>query len=173
MPRIDPGLRREDEGEDSRVGKNMEPVPPGTVALVPELEVTDFGKSLEFYVGILGFSVLYDRPERPFAYLGLGTAHIMIEKGGTWITAPLEKPLRRGMNFQISIPDVSALAARLTQVGWPLFRKIEDAWYRRGAEYIGARELLVQDPDGYLLRFSQSLGIRGISVGSGSRVRTP
>jgi catechol 2,3-dioxygenase-like lactoylglutathione lyase family enzyme len=164
MPRIDPGLRRDDEEEASCVGKEMEPVAAGTVELVPELEVSDFGKSLEFYVGILGFSVLYDRPERPFAYLGLGAAHIMIEKGGAWITAPLEKPFGRGMNFQISVPNVSALAARLTQVGWPLFRKIEDAWYRRGAEYIGARELVVQDPDGYLLRFSQSLGISGSPV---------
>jgi hypothetical protein len=41
-----------------------------------------------------------------------------------------------------------------------VFQDIEDAWYRRGTELFGARELVVQDPDGYLLRFSQDLGVR-------------
>ena len=45
----------------------MQDASPGAVALVPELEVSDFAKSLDFYVRVLGFSVLYDRPERPFA----------------------------------------------------------------------------------------------------------
>ncbi len=31
--------------------------------LVPELIVTDIERSLAFYVGVLGFSVLYERPE--------------------------------------------------------------------------------------------------------------
>jgi len=128
--------------------------------LVPELEVSDFRKSLDFYVRVLGFSVLYDRPERPFAYLGLDAAHIMIETGGTWITGALEPPLGRGMNLQIAVSEISLIATRLTQAEWPLFREIEDVWYRRGNEFVGARELVVQDPDGYLLRFSESLGTR-------------
>jgi catechol 2,3-dioxygenase-like lactoylglutathione lyase family enzyme len=132
---------------------------PGTVALVPELEVSDFSKSLEFYVDVIGFSVLYDRPERPFAFLGLGSAQLMIEHGGSWITGLLERPFGRGINFQIDVPDVSTLKARLVKAGWPLFRDVEDVWYRRGTEYVGARELVVQDPDGYLLRFSQKLGV--------------
>jgi hypothetical protein len=54
---------------------------------------------------------------------------------------------------------VSTLKARLVKTGWPLFRDVEDVWYRHGTEYVGARELVVQDPDGYLLRFSQKLGV--------------
>jgi catechol 2,3-dioxygenase-like lactoylglutathione lyase family enzyme len=138
----------------------MQEVPPGAVALVPELEVSDFARSLNFYIQTIGFSVLYDRPEKPFAYLGLGAAHIMIETGGSWMTGTLEVPFGRGMNFQIAVSDVAAIASRLAQVKWPVFREIEDAWYRRGAEFVGARELVVQDPDGYLLRFSQPLGTR-------------
>lgn len=135
-------------------------VPPEAVALVPEIEVSDFARTLRFYVDVLGFSVLYDRPERPFAYLTLGTAHIMIEHGGTWMTGALEQPFGRGINFQLTVPDVAAVAARLAVAGWPLFRPMEDAWYRRGEEQVGAREIVVQDPDGYLLRFSQHLGVR-------------
>lgn len=138
----------------------MQDTPPEAVALVPELEVSNFAKSLDFHVRVLGFSVLYDRPERPFAYLSLGAAHIMIETGGTWITGALTPPFGRGMNFQIRVPDIGAIAARLAQTEWPLFREIEDAWYRRGVEAVGARELVVQDPGGYLLRFSQLLGTR-------------
>ncbi|MES2713095.1 MAG: VOC family protein [Pseudomonadota bacterium] len=135
-------------------------VPPEAVALVPEIEVSDFARSLHFYREMLGFAVLYDRPERPFAYLTLGAAHLMIEHGGAWMTGPLEKPFGRGINLQISVPDVGAIAARLDAASWPLFRPIADAWYRRGAEFVGAREFVVQDPDGYLLRFAQDLGIR-------------
>ena len=135
-------------------------VPPEDVSLVPEIEVSDFERSLHFYVAVLGFSVLYDRPERPFAYLTLGAAHIMIEHGGTWMTGTLERPFGRGMNFQIAVPDVAAMVSRLAAEEWPLFRPMEDAWYRRGDEHVGAREIVVQDPDGYLLRFSQHLGVR-------------
>jgi len=134
--------------------------PARSVALVPEIEVSDFARSLHFYVAVIGFTVLYDRPERPFAYLTLGAAHIMIEHGGSWMTGPLETPFGRGLNLQIDVPDVAALAERLAARSWPLFRPIEDAWYRRGTELIGARECVVQDPDGYLLRFAQRLGIR-------------
>jgi catechol 2,3-dioxygenase-like lactoylglutathione lyase family enzyme len=136
------------------------PAPPGSVGLVPEIEVADYAASLDFYVRILGFTVLFDRPERPFAYLGLGAAQIMIEHGGGWITGALEKPFGRGINFQIAVMDVAALRERLRDAGWPVFAEPEAAWYRRGATFIGAMELLVQDPDGYLLRFSQSLGVR-------------
>jgi catechol 2,3-dioxygenase-like lactoylglutathione lyase family enzyme len=135
-------------------------IPPEAVALVPELEVSDFAHSMHFYIDVLGFSVQYERSERPFAHLALGAAHIMIEKGGTWMTGVLERPFGRGINLQISIQDVGAIGERLAAERWPLFREVEDAWYKRGAEYVGARELVVQDPDGYLLRFSQNLGVR-------------
>ena len=138
----------------------LQSVPPEAVALVPEIEVSDFARTLRFYIDVLGFSVLYDRPERPFAYLTLGAAHIMIEHGGTWMTGALEQPFGRGMNFQITVSDVTAMAARLAVEGWPLFKPMEDAWYRRGDEHVGSREIVVQDPDGYLLRFSQHLGVR-------------
>jgi catechol 2,3-dioxygenase-like lactoylglutathione lyase family enzyme len=139
---------------------NPAEVPPEAVALVPELEVSDFARSLWFYTGLLGFRVLYDRPERPFAYLTLGAAHLMIEHGGSWITGALEKPLGRGMNLQITVPDADAVAARLAAAEWPLFRPPEEAWYRRGGEFVGARQWVVQDPDGYLLRFEHALGTR-------------
>jgi catechol 2,3-dioxygenase-like lactoylglutathione lyase family enzyme len=133
---------------------------PGAVDLVPEFDVSDPAKSLDFYVRILGFEVLYDRPEQGFSYLGLGSAQIMLQPRSRWPTGTLEKPFGRGINFEIRVPDVEALLARLETAGWPLFQAPEERWYRRRDDSIGVRQFLVQDPDGYLLRFSQSLGLR-------------
>ena len=36
--------------------------------------------------------------------------------------------------------------------------EIEENWYRQGNRLLGNKEFLVQDPDGYLLRFSEDLG---------------
>ncbi|MFE3318274.1 hypothetical protein [Nocardia sp. NPDC059195] len=33
-------------------------------------------------------------------------------------------------------------------------------WYGRAVDAVGVRQFAVQDPDGYLLRISQDLGIR-------------
>lgn len=138
----------------------MSNAPPGAVDLVPEFEVSDVAASLDFYVRILGFAVLYERPEQGFSYLGLGTAQIMLQPKSRWPTGVLEKPLGRGINFQIAVPGLGALLARLEAANWPLFQAPEERWYRRNTDYIGVRQFLVQDPDGYLLRFSQRLGVR-------------
>jgi len=42
---------------------------------------------------------------------------------------------------------------------YPLKRGIKDSWYRAGKVEYGCREILVMDPDGYLLRFSEGLGV--------------
>jgi hypothetical protein len=43
----------------------------------------------------------------------------------------------------------------------PLFRALEESWYPVSErEEEGQLEFLVQDPDGYLLRFCQVLGSR-------------
>jgi hypothetical protein len=46
------------------------------------------------------------------------------------------------------------ISERLCEAGVPLFRPLRESWYRgEGAEF-GRVEFLVQDPDGYLLRFA-------------------
>jgi catechol 2,3-dioxygenase-like lactoylglutathione lyase family enzyme len=48
--------------------------------VVPELHVADLARSLSFYVGALGFSVRFERPEERFAYLTRGPVHLMLEQ---------------------------------------------------------------------------------------------
>lgn len=135
--------------------------------LVPELMVTDFARSLAFYVEIIGFSVLYDRPATGFAYLSLNGAEIMIERQTDfWETAKPAYPYGRGMSFQIEVPALAPILARLQAAGIELFRPVEDAWYRAGDKYAGNRQFLVQDPDGFVLRFYEDLG-ESTTPGSG------
>ena len=72
--------------------------------LVPELDVSDLAQSLEFYVGLIGFAVRYERPEERFAYLTLDRAHLMLEEaegpGRRFRRAPLERPYGRGATFR-------------------------------------------------------------------------
>lgn len=79
-------------------------------ALIPELSVTNFQTSLDFYTRLIGFSILYQRSEEGFAFLQLGSAQLMIDqlgKGRDWKTAELVAPLGRGVNFQITVEAIA------------------------------------------------------------------
>lgn len=130
--------------------------------LVPELTVLDFGRSLEFYTRLLGFEVRFRRTEPDFVYLNLGGAQLMLEAWHPqgWHTGDLKPPLGRGVNFQIEHPALEVIVARLRAAGVPLFREPQVTWYDVADGQEGQRELLVQDPDGYLLRLTEPLGWR-------------
>lgn len=132
-------------------------------ALVPELLVVDLDRSIDFWCGLCGFDISYSRPNERFAYVALGSAHLMLEQAGVgrnWITGPLEYPLGRGANFQITVPDSGALARVLAGAGVELFMQPETKCYDLGGEEAGVHQFLVQDPDGYLVRFQSSVGRR-------------
>ena len=133
----------------------------GFATLVPELAVTDIEVSLAFWCGPLGFRVAYDRPLARFAYLERGSAQIMLcEMNGRWETGEAARPFGRGINLQIEVDRLDPLLHALETAGCPLFEAPAVAWYRAGDVEIGQREFLVQDPDGYLLRFIEGLGTR-------------
>ncbi len=136
----------------------------GFAPLVPELDVFDITASLAFWCGALGFTIAYQRPEAKFAYLERQGAQVMLcEINGNWQTGLLQRPFGRGVNFQIATDDLNPILEALNRQAWPLFEETSESWYRIGAtEETGSREMLVQDPDGYLIRFSQTLGRRAI-----------
>lgn len=139
---------------------------PEWAKLVPELYVSDLQKSLGLYVGVLGFSIKYGRPEEGFAYLDQDGAQIMLEelskKGRQWQAEGLCYPFGRGINFQIEVSNVDELYLKVTESGCPIYLPLEDKWYRTGDVMGGNRQFIVQDPDGYLLRFFSSLGDKPI-----------
>jgi len=136
-------------------------------ALVPELHCSDFDNSLAFYVGLLGFRILYDRPEDRFAFLERSGAELMLEEyapGARMLAkAPFEQPYGRGINFQIRVEDADALHAIVVAAGLPIFLPMEERWYRRDDIDLGCRQFIVEDPDGYLIRLQHDLGTRPVS----------
>ena len=136
--------------------------------LTPELDVGNLERSLAFYAGVIGFRVVFTRPEDRFAYLDLDGVHLMLEElGGSgryFTTAPMAHPYGRGVNFQIEVSDVDALYARVLTGGFPVPTPLEERWYRENKIENGNRQFVVADPDGYLLRFFTDLGQRSVTA---------
>jgi catechol 2,3-dioxygenase-like lactoylglutathione lyase family enzyme len=132
--------------------------------LTPELDVDDLDRSVAFYVGVIGFRVVCDRPEERFAYLDLDGVHLMLEEaagpGRRFRTAPLEHPYGRGMNLQIEVADADAVHTRVRAAGLEPLIALEERWYRQERVEVGNRQFVVADPDGYLLRICSDLGRR-------------
>ncbi|MBC6439065.1 MAG: VOC family protein [Rhodospirillales bacterium] len=108
--------------------------------LVPELVCSDLERSLAFHCDVPGFRVLHSRDDPPFVYLEREHAEVMLE---AWHA------------------DVRFTGA-LTKTDHKLFREPEGTWYAGENVVYGQRELLVQDPDGYLPGFCQEIGKRPI-----------
>ncbi len=132
--------------------------------LVPELAVVDVSRSLAFWCDLVGFRILYDRPEEGFAYLEREGVEVMLDQyhpgGRHWLAAPFAPPLGNGANLQFEVSDSATILARLAEARWPLVMDVEDKWYRAGDHETGLRQFVVADPDGYRLRPAQLLGLR-------------
>ena len=151
---------------------------PPHAPLVPELDVGDLDASLRFYVGVIGFTVVFQRPREHFAYLALERAELMLQDangpGRRFRTAHLERPFGRGINLQVAVRDVDGLYATVLAAGFEPVVPIEERWYdvdvitpsgrwtMSGATRAGNRQFVIADPDGYLLRFFTSLGSRPV-----------
>jgi catechol 2,3-dioxygenase-like lactoylglutathione lyase family enzyme len=68
-------------------------------AIIPELLVSEYARSKNFYIGVLGFTLEYERANGNFAFLSFEESQIMLfQANGTWAeTGVLEYPLGRGV----------------------------------------------------------------------------
>lgn len=124
-------------------------------SLIPELTVHDLEKTRQFYTGILGFKIEYERSEDKFIFMSLEENQLMFEQeNGNWTTGKLEFPYGRGINLEMCVSDVDALYQRVLSFGITPFRTPKENHYRNNEEEIIQKEFLIQDPDGYLLRFT-------------------
>ena len=127
---------------------------------IPELSVTDLNKSLNFYKTI-GFNIEYERPENKFVFISYGDIQFMLQEisnNDKWKLAPLSYPFGNGINFQLEVINVTQIYNNLKANNYKIAFEIEENWYRQNNKLLGNKEFLVQDPDGYLLRFSEDLG---------------
>lgn len=127
--------------------------------IIPELSVTNLEKSLKFY-NTAGFKLEYDRPENKFAFISLGEIQFMLQEiseNDKWSLAPLKYPFGNGINFQLEVNNLDQIYNSFKNSGYNITYDIEENWYRQDDKLLGNREFLIQDPDGYLLRFFEDI----------------
>lgn len=123
-------------------------------SLIPELSVSNYHKSKEFYESI-GFSVVYERVEDSFCFLQLEDNQIMIQENNhVWDTGELDYPYGRGINISMSVSDIDSFYSALKKNNISFFLELEIHSYRVDDTIYDDKEFLIQDPDGYLLRFN-------------------
>lgn len=123
-------------------------------SLIPELSVSNIEISKKFYLA-LGFQIKYERKEDKFCFLELEENQIMIEEiNNNWNTGTLEYPFGRGINISMTVTNVSALYNHLRKQPIKIFRELKTDEYRVENIIYKDQEFLIQDPDGYLLRFT-------------------
>lgn len=123
-------------------------------SLIPEFSVTDINISKEFYESI-GFKIKYERVRDKFCFLELEENQIMIEQiNDNWKTGELKYPFGRGINISMTIKDIEVYYEVLLEKKIKIFKKLEIHKYKVRDAIYEDKEFLIQDPDGYLLRFN-------------------
>lgn len=121
--------------------------------LIPELSVSNIENSKQFYLS-LGFSILYERVENKFCFLELDGCQLMIEEiNDNWNTGKLEYPYGRGMNISMEVKDIDSIYYKVKEKAYPIFRDMQVDKYQVDDKVYFDKEFLIQDVDGYLLRF--------------------
>ena len=123
-------------------------------SLIPELSVTNIEKSKKFYLN-LGFKIMYERKEDKFCFIYLEDNQIMIEEiNNNWNVGEMKYPFGNGINISMTVSDIDSFYESIISKKIVLFRKIKTSKYRVDDIIYEDKEFLLQDPDGYLLRFN-------------------
>ena len=123
-------------------------------SLIPELSVSNIEISKKFYKD-LGFKIVYERLENKFCFMQFENNQIMLEENNdNWNVAKMEYPYGRGINLSMAVSNVEKMYNRLKEKNIKFFLDLEIHEYRIDDEISYDKEFLIQDPDGYLLRFN-------------------
>ena len=123
--------------------------------LIPELSVFDILQTKNFYEE-LGFKIEYERQEEKFVFMSFQDSQFMFEQihDEGWNTGELIYPLGRGINFSLAVDDIKNLYTLVKSKKLEIYKKLTKSVYLvNGIEEI-QMEFLIQDPNGYLLRFT-------------------
>lgn len=123
-------------------------------SLIPELSVKDINKSISFYLS-LRFKIIYERKKDKFYFIQLEDNQIMIEEiNNNWNVGNLEYPFGRGVNISMSIKNIDKYYKQICDLKIKIFRPLTTNNYLVQGRNYADKEFLIQDPDGYLLRFN-------------------
>ena len=123
--------------------------------MIPELSVFDIERTKKFYRE-LGFKIEYERTEDKFVFMSFQDSQFMFEQihDDGWNIGEVVYPLGRGINFSIAVDDIEELYKLVNSLNIELYRELTRNIYQvNGIEEMQI-EFLIQDPNGYLLRFT-------------------
>lgn len=123
--------------------------------MIPELSVFDIEQTKRFY-NDLGFKIEYERPEEKFVFMSFQDSQFMFEQihDNGWNIDELIYPLGRGINFSIAVDDIEGLYKLVKTLNLEIYRELNRSIYQVKGTEETQTEFLIQDPNGYLLRFT-------------------
>ena len=123
--------------------------------MIPELSVFDIEQTKRFY-NDLGFKIEYERPEEKFVFMSFQDSQFMFEQihDSGWNIGELIYPLGRGINFSIAVDDIEGLYKLVKTLNLEIYRDLNRSIYQVNGTEETQTEFLIQDPNGYLLRFT-------------------
>ena len=123
---------------------------------IPELSVFNIKESKNFYMDVLGSKIEYERSEDNFVFLSLEGNQLMLEEthADGWNIGNLTYPLGQGINISLEVTDVDSIYQRIKEHSISLYHDMTVSHYAGANEMIEQKEFLLQDPNGYLLRFT-------------------
>ena len=123
--------------------------------MIPELSVFDIEQTKRFY-NYLGFKIEYERPEEKFVFMSFQDSQFMFEQihDNGWNIGELIYPLGRGINFSIAVDDIEGLYKLVKTLNLEIYRELNRSIYQVNGTEETQTEFLIQDPNGYLLRFT-------------------
>lgn len=123
--------------------------------MIPELSVFDIEQTKRFY-NDLGFKIEYERPEEKFVFMSFQDSEFMFEQihDNGWNIGELIYPLGRGINFSIAVDDIEGLYKLVKTLNLEIYRELNRSIYQVNGTEETQTEFLIQDPNGYLLRFT-------------------
>ena len=71
-----------------------------------------------------------------------------------WNVGVLEYPFGRGINISMTLQDIDSFYEKVKSLKIPIFQDLKVSEYRVQDQIYQDKEFLIQDPDGYLLRFN-------------------
>ena len=123
--------------------------------MIPELSVFDIEQTKRYY-NDLGFKIEYERPEEKFVFMSFQDSQFMFEQihDNGWNIGELIYPLGRGINFSIAVDDIEGLYKLVKTLNLEIYRELNRSIYKVNGTEETQTEFLIQDPNGYLLRFT-------------------
>ena len=123
--------------------------------MIPELSVFDIEQTKRFY-NDLGFKIEYERHEEKFVFMSFQDSQFMFEQihDNGWNISELIYPLGRGINFSIAVDDIEGLYKLVKTLNLEIYRELNRSIYQVNGTEETQTEFLIQDPNGYLLRFT-------------------